>query len=786
MRTTKTLRAIIYVTLIVNSSFAASNEIAENNNNDSDSLVSNPVLEVIEVTAQKRSESIQEVPISVQAVTGDMLENSEINDFEDIVHISPSVSLQDNLSPFQKSIYIRGTGTTINSATVESSVSTVVDGVVMARQGQFFTDLADVQRIEILRGPQSTLFGKNASAGVLNIVTKEPNFDETEGSGSVSYDEYGEWNAKGTLSGPISDDMAFRLSGNYKYVENNHITNVNSIGPSLDGEEAIGLRGKLKWELSDNVDVTLIGDYSESSAPSGVRVFRSISDAAIEASSINATEDVVPGESNRKVNINDSNQYDINDWGVSAHIDWWLDDHQVIAISAYRNWQIDDQLDIDSTGVTVPVSAYVDVGTPSFRGIVDTTKDTEQISQELRIQSTHDAKLQYVLGTYLWHTNYDGVDKERRTVCYDLIGARPVYSTCEGVAYPAALIASQSYNQLTDVSTNYYALFGQMDYTFNDKLSLSLGLRAQRDEFKWNVEQLGVLEEGDVPEERYLGKGEVTYSEMTGKVSLQYQLASGANSYFSYSRGYKGPGADFALPDSAPLEPEYMNAYEFGYKAQWFNRRLNVSSAVFWQEFINTQVSYFDEEDVVFRPTNAGETHQKGVEIDAMLAVTSNVTFNTGITWLDATYEEYSVACYTNDPTPSCSESGVKDVSGEVTTFSPEWKVVSGLRYESDPLDNGVVWFLQTNYRWQSETQYDANQNPSTIQKPYGIADVFIGFNSSSNKYSVSFYVKNVFDTPYVNNLAAFSDATGYGESVIQFVPKTADRLIGGTVSVQF
>lgn len=784
MEKMKVFRAVVGINMILCGLAVKANEVQSNDTDSGE--VTSPSLEVIEVTSQKRTQSIQEVPLSVQALTGDALESSGINDFEDVVHISPSISLQDNLSPFQKSIYIRGTGTTINSATVESSVSTVVDGVVLARQGQFFGNFADTERLEVLRGPQSTLFGKNASAGVLNIVTKKPSFDGLEMSASASYDEYGEWNAKGTVTGPISETIAYRFSGNYKYVGTNHIENVNSDGPSLDKERAIGARGKLQWDVSDNVEVMFIADYSDSSAPSGVRVFRAISEASAQASDINALTPVVPGESNRKVNINDPNHYDTKDWGLSTEVNWWLDEHQITSITAYRNWQMDDALDIDSTGVDVPVSAYIGVGTPSFRGVVNSLKDTEQMSQEFRIQSTHDSSLQYVIGAYLWGTNYLGVNEERRTVCFDLVAARPVYSNCEGVPVPAAFIASQSYNQLTDVSTQYYALFGQLDYALSDKLGVSLGLRSQRDVFEWDVQQRGVLEEGDLPEPRYLGEGKKSYTETTGKLSFQYALDSGANAYLSYSRGYKGPGADFALPDSAPLEPEYVDAYELGYKAQWFNRRLNLSSALFWQEFENTQVSYFDETDVIFRPTNAGETRQRGVEIDTMFAATNNITLTVGATWLDAQYESYSVACYTNDPAPSCSSSGTKDVSGETTTFSPEFKLVSGVRYESDVLSNGATWFLQGNHRWQSEVQYDANQNPATLQGAYGIADIFVGYRSASQRYSISLFVKNIFDTQYVNNLAAFADSTGVGESVIQFVPKTADRLVGITAKYHY
>lgn len=739
-----------------------------------------PMLEEVVVTAQKREQSLQEVPVAVQALSGSMLENAGVTNFEGLVNVSPSLALQDNLSPFQKSIYVRGVGTTINAATVESSVSTVLDGVVLARQGQFFSDLADIERIEVLRGPQSTLFGKNASAGVLSIVTKKPSFEEPEGNVELGYDEYGEARLKGTYSAPINEEWAYRISGNYRDVDESHLDNITPGGPTMDGAESWGVRGKLQWNISSDIDALVIADYTKTESPAGARVSRSLGPELAEAVTI------TPGKDNRDVELNDKNENDITDWGVSVEINWGLENHTITSLSAYRSWEIHDDIDIDSSGFDIPLSSYPGQGTPSFRGWVSGQKESEQWSQELRIQSDHSGDLQYVVGAFLWGTSYDGPGAERRSVCFDFLRTRPVYSSCEADLPLGTQLLSQSYHDQKDIDTEYYALFGQVDYLMGDNWTLTLGLRYQYDYFEWDVEQFGVLFEGDTPQDRYEGSDDVDNSDWTGKAALQYVFNDDANGYLSYSRGYKGPGANIGSDFEAPLEPEYVDAYELGYKTRLMDGRLSINTAVFWQEFEDQQVNYFDVDEVAFRPTNAGETRQRGVEFDTQFAATTNLMLHAGVTYLDAEYEEYEVACYTNDPDPQCGVDGSKDVSGEVTTFSPDWKTIVGGRYYHPLFDSSLDGFVQLNYRWQSEVQYDANQNPASEQDSYGVADLSFGIEEQSGQYVLSFFVYNLFDEQYVNNITAFTDATAQSDSVIQFVPKSADRYFGGTFRYNF
>mgnify|MGYP000211942954 CR=1 FL=1 len=762
-------------------------------------------IEEIIVTAQKRAQSLMDVPASVHALSGESLENAGVQSFDDLVQVSPSLALQDNLTPWQKSVYIRGVGTNVNSATVEPSVSAVLDGVVLGRQGQFFADLADIERVEVLRGPQSTLFGKNASAGVLSIVTKKPSLVDSEGSIELGYDEYSELRVKNTYSAPLSDDLAYRLSANYKHAGNSHLENVNEDGPSLDDGEAYALRGKLLWQVSDDLDVLFVADYSRDDSPAGVRVQRDIGSTAMNnVLQQGASRPIAADENNRDVNINDKNDNSSEDWGLSAELNWDLGAHTLTSITAYRSWEMINHIDIDSNGMSVPalsVAPAAGGGVPFFRGTVYGERESEQLSQELRLQSNGNGDLQYMVGTFLWKMDLEEDTAQRREFCF---GGGPLLTQlgvpCDQVlpvtiptpGGPLTIAPTQlatSAQALTRVENAYVALFGQADYAATDNLTLTLGARAQHETFEYDQQQQGVIQTGDVPYIGFDGDGKETNSAITGKAGVQYALNEEANVYVHYSRGYKGPGLNsgpFQPTDLQPLDAETVDALELGYKGRLMNGRLGINAALFWQEFQDTQVLLFNAADSSFNATNAGETRQRGLELDLFFAATHNLQLNASLTYLDAEYLEYTTDCYFNDPNPQCAIDASKDVAGESTTYSPDWKLVLGSRYVKAIAGTGLDAFVQLNYRWQSETQYNPNQNPLTLQDDYGVADLSFGIEDQAGRYKVSLFVRNLTDRQYVSNLAAFADTSGIGDSVIQFVPKSADRYFGGQVRINF
>lgn len=217
----------------------------------------------IVVTAQKRTERLQDIPLAVTAVSADALAARQINDTNSLVTAIPSLSFQQGANPTNTSFRIRGVGTALFGQGVESSVSVVVDGVVAVRSAQGFSDLADIERIEVLRGPQGTLFGKNASAGVISVTTARPS-DELEGKGEITIAEHNEYRARGTVSGPITNTLRARVSGYYNDVQG--VTKNLANNEWVNGSKSWGVRGKLEWDAADNLTFLLAGEYKKTDA----------------------------------------------------------------------------------------------------------------------------------------------------------------------------------------------------------------------------------------------------------------------------------------------------------------------------------------------------------------------------------------------------------------------------------------------------------------------------------------------------------------------------------------
>ena len=217
-----------------------------------------PVLEEVIVTATKRAESLQDIPVTVNAVTADTLQDAGVVDLADVAQLVPALTTTTNLSPFATGIRIRGIGTSQNSIALEASVAFVVDGVYMGRSGLGMSDLTDIELVEVLQGPQGTLYGKNSTAGVVSVVTKKPNFDEVEGYVEVTAGDYGLQQYTASVTGPVSDELAYRIAGNWREQDG---WLKNGSGPDQMSAEDWNLRGKVQWLPSDDLSILLTASH---------------------------------------------------------------------------------------------------------------------------------------------------------------------------------------------------------------------------------------------------------------------------------------------------------------------------------------------------------------------------------------------------------------------------------------------------------------------------------------------------------------------------------------------
>ncbi|WP_312936324.1 TonB-dependent receptor [Pseudomonas sp.] len=694
-----------------------------------------PTLKAVTVTATRREESLQQVPVAVTVVDGEQLERENRNNVAAIVQQVPTLNYRSSPSNKDSSLFVRGIGTISTSPGVEPSVATVIDGVVYARPGQSTLDLLDVDRIEVLRGPQGTLFGKNASAGVLNVITREP---EDATHGFVDYSHFGagdENRVRLGLGGRLSETLKGSLTTSFGEYDGNVRNVVN--GHDTNGYERKGVRGKLQFQPQEDVKFTLIGDYSdgENDTPS-VLVTPS---AAIAG----AIAPVVPGADNRKISSDYRTHVEDTNRGLSLQADWSLTDFTLTSISAWRGWDNTQYQDNDFTAA-LPVSAVHDKG----------DVDYDQFSQELRLTSPKGQFAEYVLGTYLFH------GKSEET--YRRLSVNGSVRNSGRADYSA--------------TNDSYAVFGETTLNVRDDLRAIFGLRWTLDEIEYDHRRLSTspLAVNSV-RPSFSSSGSHRDNGGSGRIGLQYDINDQLTTYATYSRGYKGPAYNVYFNmqalDLDPLDPETSDTYELGLKSSLWNNRLTANLAVFHSTYDNYQANFFDVvgTSVVTRLINAGTVTSEGVELDYALQATQQLKLSGALAYTRARIDDFGCPA---GAASSCN------INGKPLPFTPDWKSYLRADY-TIPLDNGWDIELGTDYSWQGEVQYSLDQNPNTRQGAFGLWGATVALADYDAGWRVAVIGKNLADKSY-------SPVLSSGASTTRVVPRDDERYFGVQVRKDF
>lgn len=690
-------------------------------------------LQAVTVTATRRAESLQKVPVAVSVVDGEQLERDNRNGVASIVQQVPSLNFRTGASNKDTSLFIRGVGTISTSPGVEPTVATVIDGVVYGRPGQATLDLLDLERIEVLRGPQGTLFGKNASAGVLNIVTKAPT-EETHGYIDQSYYSGNESRTRFGIGGSLIPDT---LKGSLTTLFGSYDGNVDNRanGHEVNGYNRKGVRGKLEFTPNDDLTLTLAADYMQShdDAPNGV-----VSKALTPAFAGALAPVSASGHSRDIASDYRSHVEDINK-GLSAQLDWNLGNYTLTSITAWRGWDNTQWQDGDRLAtITSAFPGTEDKGDLSY----------DQYSQEVRLASPKGEFVEYVGGLFYMHGKDD--ETYRRTLVTPTGSQR-------GVA------------DYTTTSDSYSA-FGETTLNFTSRLRGIAGLRWTHDDLEYDhrrVSTSATTVSGIQPGTR--SSGSVDEDGWSGRLGVQYDLSDDVMAYVTYSRGYKGPAYNVFFNmqprDTDALKPETSNTWEAGIKASAWDNRLTSNLAVFHSEYDNYQANFFDTvaNQVVTRLINAGSVSTEGVELDYALQATQNLKLSGALAYTRARIDQFSCPA---GAAASCN------VDGKTLPYSPDWKGYVRADY-SIPLANGLDVELGTDYSWQSEVQYDISQNPDTKQGAYGIWNASIALADYTNGWRVALLGKNLADKSYSPMLASGS---GY---IYRAVPRDDERYFG-------
>ena len=725
-------------------------------------------VEQVTITATKRPQPLQTTPIAISVISGQALEEGNLNNLSVITAQTPTVNFRTNASNKDSALFIRGVGTISTSPGVEPTVSTVLDGVVTSRPGQATLDLVEIDRIEILRGPQGTLFGKNASAGVINIVTKAPG-KEREGYLDLSYYQGGEKRVRVGVSGQIVEGVRAGLAAMAGKFDGN-VTNVFD-GSTVNGYDRKGVRARIDLLPNNDLKVALIADRVESTdtTPTGVAYSTNVTTFPSGVVTANplfgaALAPVVASPENRQINSNMKTRViDVNS-GLSAQIDYSLPRHQITSITAVRKWhneqfQDQDRLSQFSRNFTQTAD----------RGLLD----FKQLSQELRIASTTPGFVDYVAGVFFIEGKNDEVYRRDVTRC----------PASTAAALPSGIVPCTAATTLQDngvatygVRTESMSLFGEGTFNFTNAFRAIAGLRYTADEL--NYYHGRVASAAGVPgvgATRATVSGGTTESKVSGRIGPQFEITKDVMAYATYSRGYKGPAYNVFFNMSPTqdnvLGPEESDAFEIGLKTTLAGGTIRLNVAAFKTEYTGYQANVPDLVNgvIVTRLINAGDVSTEGFEADLTARITPQFTLNAGVANTKARVKNFS--CPPNSAA-SCN------INGRSLPFAPDWKGSLRAKY-SMPLGGGMALDFGVDGNWQSKVNYDLAQQPDSFQKAYAIVNASIGLQSTAG-WRVALIGKNLTDESY----ATFVQNSG--SHINRYVPRDDQRYFGVSARYDF
>lgn len=740
-----------------------------------------PVIEEVIVTAQKRSENVQKVPIAISVVSGEAMERANINSAEQLIQAAPSLTFRKGNTNKDSALTVRGVGTISFASGVEPSVSTVVDGVVYARSGQATADFLDLERIEILRGPQGTLFGKNASAGVISMITRAPGQDKT-GYVDASYYEGNEYRIRGAVSGPLSETLAGSLAAFFSHFDGNG-KNVFD-GRDINGYEHNGLRGRLRWKPTDDVTVDLIADYSHNVdsgyADSVGTVFSSAYNDNVFSPSL---KPLTPGDGNKDIDNDQSPWTKDANSGFSAQVNWAIGEYSLTSITAYRNWKNaqarDGDFRSDSPTYVATGALAGDIRTHDYGRL-----NFDQFTQELRVASPIGHFFEYVAGLYYYHTWESNYFTRTVTSCTSSTLA-PVTLGALGTATPCSKNAStyasnQGIGEFAATLENY-AAFGQGTLNFSDRFRGIVGARWTQDKIDFVNRRLrtsgAAALSGVNP--TFSGTGGTKADGWSGKVGAQYDLTPVIMAYGSFTRGYKGPAMNvffnMQANDNFGIAPETSDSYEIGLKSRLLEGQLVLNLSVFDTTYKNFQANNQDMvgTTVITRLTNAGTVKSSGFETDFTFEPIRNLRFNGGYAYVDAKIDEFKC--------PATGTCAALAINGKPLPYSSKHKLSVNTTWFV-PLE-GQAFDLDFNVgaQYQSKMGFDINQNPAAIQKGYTTIDASVAFVTKDQKMRVALVGKNLTDEHFVIN--RIPNGTSF---LRQITPRDGERYFGATLRYNF
>lgn len=689
-------------------------------------------LEEVVVTARKREESLQNVPAAVTSLTQD-LQRSTVRDIRDLEGLAPNLMVDAVMGvPGGAAISIRGVSYQETEKTLDPSIGMILDGVYLGsgNAGQVM-DNFDIARLEILRGPQGTLFGKNTIGGVINIQRSLPT-REWGGKVSATVASHGQEDLKGLLNMPLGDNTGLKIFGSTLnsdgYVE-------NLAGKDVAGQDYTSYGFSILSQVTENFDIQFTYENTEDDTDAGAWQNFAPNDylVCILPAAGGQTDGCTPDGSDATTTAqNDRNHSNMETDAFNMTMNWDVGAGVITAITGYRDSDENTRSEFDASQA-------------AFNAVTN-NKSFKQFSQEIRFASQASDTFQYVAGLYYWDSELEQDYVSEDIAFYlDLVGIYGTGFANAPAAIPGVATVPPGADQIADQSqdTTSYAAFFQADWTFAENWTLNFGGRYTYEEkdYKASQQQVKMIDgqywtpyigpnNGGAPEKAYF-PDDNDWSEFTPKLGIIYDINDDSMVYLSYAKGFKSGGFFGRLADyriDTTYDPEYVDTYELGYKSSWLDNRAIFNATIFYSDFSDKQ-----EEVIVGAGNttvqNAGSVDLAGVELEGQMQITAAWNVRTAIGYLDSEYDEFE-----ND--------GV-DVSYLNVRNAPEWTFSAGTTYALDVGDGEMLFNL--NYRWTDD--YDTNLLNSEIgkQESHENVDASIDY-AFMDHYRISVYGRNLTD----------------------------------------
>jgi iron complex outermembrane receptor protein len=788
------LRQGVALALAISSAFGASSSWAQQANP--------PVLTEIIVTAQKREQNIQDVPISVIALSAQQLKDGGVTDIKNLQALTPGLTVTSTTSENVTTARIRGIGTVGDNPGLESSVGVVIDGVYRPRNGVGFGDLGEIEQIEILEGPQGELFGKNNDAGVINIVTKRPSttFGVTAEATGGNYNDR-EINA--SVTGPIGDISAARFYAGYQ--KRDGFLNIDTgLGPnssnSTDNRNMYTMRGQFLITPSDKVNFLVIGDYSKrnesccGAVPVDDGPFVGIVNA-LSGPPGNTVGLATPPLSpfNRDAWANQPITQQIRDMGISGELNWDLGFAKLTSITAWRDNTIVAGNDVDYTGIDI-------VQSPGNEG---NQTDFKQASEEIRLAGK-DGPLDWLVGGFFSNeiltsntAIYAGNDFDLyvggvASASVTPPGQIPNFGLIQsftgnapGTNFVPGVSGEADYYHQTSKS---YAFFTNETYNITQGLDLTAGLRYTSEKKTANSNYVDpdggagcgqLLGSGAAalnpasPEYQFLfgygcstvfnpffaGKStsqSLSEGNVSGTVKLSYRFSDDLMTYLSWANGYKAGGFNLARVTSATglygaLTPNFdtdfpretVQSYEIGIKSMLANRTVRLNASVFDQQYTNFQLNTFT--GIQFVVSSIRKVESKGAEFDTSWATPlSGLSFSGGVTYAFTNITEFGDSL----PLFAPNQATTLDRLNNRLSFAPLWSGVVAAAY-TVPISSSLEFRASVNEKYSSSYNTGSDLDPRKLQGAYGLLNARLGLGSPDGKWTVEVWGANLADKGY-------------------------------------